>query len=161
MAIWPSEEWMQEYKDAINASPEYRDAAPDWEGALAYVFDAEPDKGLLEEVCGYFDLWHGECRDARQVPVADAADAKFVIRAPYSVWKKVMKKEIDPMKAVMQGRLRLKGDMALAMRYVRATQVLNDIASEVPTEFLDELPDEKILELAAQGQPVGVPTNRG
>lgn len=160
MAIWPSEEWMALYKDAINASGEYRAAAPDWEGALAYVFDPEPDKGLIEEVCGYFDLWHGECRDARQVSVDEASDAKMIIRAPYSVWKRVMKKELDPMKAVMQGRLRLKGDMALAMRYVRATQVLNDIASEIPTEFLDELPAETIRELAAQGQPVAVPTDR-
>lgn len=160
MAIWPSEEWMALYRDAINASPEYRTAAADWEGAIVYVFDPEPDKGLAGEVWGYFDLWHGECRSARQITPEESADAKFVIRAPYSVWKKVMKKELDPLRAVMQGKLRMKGDMATVMRYMKATQALNEIAAGVPAEFLDELPTETIRELAAQGLPVVVPAGR-
>ncbi len=160
MAYWPSEEWMSLFKDAINASPEYKAAAANWEGTMAYVFQAEPDKGLLEDVCGFFDLWHGECRDARQIPVEDAATAAFVITAPYSIWKQVMKRQLDPIKAIMQGKMRMKGDLPTVVRNTKAAQVLNEVAGTVPSEYLDELPSEAIEELAAQGLPVRVPPGR-
>src|SRR5688500_845723 len=120
MSVWPSDEWIAEYKDIINASPEYKEAAHDWEGAVVYHFQAEPDKGLAEDVYGWFDLWHGECRDAKQVTADEAAKAEFVVSAPYSRWKQVIRKEVEPMRAVMQGHLKLKGDLPKAVRYTKA-----------------------------------------
>jgi putative sterol carrier protein len=158
MAVWPSEEWMAQYSEVINASPEYKEAAHDWEGILVYHFQAEPDKGLAEDVYGWFDLWHGQCREAKQVEPEEATKAEFVVSAPYSRWKQVMRKEIEPIKAVMQGHLKLKGDLAKAVRYTKASMVLQDLATKVPgTEFLDELSRERLLELKEEGQPVAVP----
>ena len=158
MAVWPREEWMEEYSKLINESPEYREAAHDWEGVVVYHFEAEPDKGLGEDIYGWFDLWHGQCREAKQVEAQEATKAEFLVSAPYSRWKSVIKKEIAPMKAVMQGHLKLKGDLPKAVRYTKASMVLQDIATKVPdTEFLDELPRERLLELQAEGQPVVVP----
>jgi putative sterol carrier protein len=158
MPIWPSEEWQEEYRRLINESEAYREAAHDWEGVVVYHFQAEPDKGLAEDVYGWFDLWHGECREAKQVTAAEAEQAEFVVSAPYSTWKQVLKRELDPMRAVMQGRLKMKGDLPKAVRYTKATIVLNDIGASVPdTEFLDELPKERLQELKDQGLPVAVP----
>ncbi len=158
MPVWPSDEWIEEYKKLINASPEYKEAAHDWEGVVVYHFKAEPDKGLAEDVFGWFDLWHGECRDAKQVEAGEAVKAEFVVSAPYSRWKQVIRKEIEPMRAVMQGHLKLKGDLPKAVRYTKASMVHQDIATKVPdTEFLDELPRERLLELKEEGQPVAVP----
>ena len=158
MAVWPSEEWMTEYRELINQSPEYRDAASDWEGVVVYHFQAEPDKGLAEDVYGWFDLWHGECREAKQVTAEEAVSAAYVVSAPYSRWKQVITKELEPMKAIMQGRLKMKGDLAKAVRYTKASLVLQDIATRIPdTEFLDELPRERLQELKDAGQPVVVP----
>ena len=155
MPVWPSEEWMQVYRGLINDSAEYREAAHDWEGAVVYHFQAEPDKHLGEDVYGWFDLWHGECRDAKQITADEASAAQFIVSAPYSIWKQVIRKELEPMKAIMQGRLKMKGDLAKAVRYTKASLVLQDIATTVPdTEFLDELPPDRLQELKAAGQPV-------
>ena len=157
MPVWPSEEWMAVYRDRINGSSEYREAAHDWEGAVMYHFQAEPDKHLGEDVYGLFDLWHGECRDARQVTSEEASKAEFVISAPYSVWKQVMKKEMEPIRALMQGRLKMKGDLTKAVRYTKASLLLQDIAANVPdTEFLDELPRERLEQLRDEGQPIAL-----
>ena len=52
----------------------------------------------------------------------------------------------------------MKGDLAKAMKYTKATMVLNELATQVPdTEYLDELPKERLQELKDQGQPVSVP----
>ncbi len=138
MPVWPSEDWMAVYRDRINESADYREAAHDWEGTVVYHFQAEPEKRLAEDVYGLFDLWHGECREARQVSAEEAAGADYVISAPYSTWKQVVKKELDPMRAVMQGKLKLKGDLPTIVRYVKASNELVNLATTVPTEFIDE-----------------------
>jgi len=139
MPVFPSEEWLTAYVERINASKDYEEAAASWEGDLAYVFEREPDKGLPEDVWVWIDLWHGKCRGARQnVSQEEGEKAKFIIRAPYSRWKEVIRRELDPIKGMMQGKLKLKGDLPTLVRYNRAATELVNIAASVPTEFIDE-----------------------
>jgi putative sterol carrier protein len=140
MAIFPSDEWVTTYRDRINASSEYREAAATWEGAIAFVFEAEPDRGVREDLWAYLDLWHGECRDARMISPGEGEQAPYVIRAPYSRWKEVLRGDLDPVKGMMQGKLKVHGDLATIVRYVRAANELVHLTMQVPTQFLDELP---------------------
>jgi len=137
--VFPSEEWVNEYVERINASKDYEEAAATWEGDLSYVFEREPDKGVADDVWVWVDLWHGKCRGAKYNVTADEGEkAKFLIRAPYSRWKEVIKKELDPVKGMMQGKLKLKGDLPTIVRYVKAANELVNIASSVETIFADE-----------------------
>ena len=139
MAEFPSEEWLKLYVERINSSNEYREAAATWEGDIAYVFEAEPDHGLPEDVWAWLDLWHGDCRDAKYgLTPEEGEKSRFVIRAPYSRWKEVINKELNPVKGMMQGKLKLTGDMPTIVRHVRAAEELVNIAGSVPTEFVDE-----------------------
>ncbi|GAC1415745.1 MAG: SCP2 sterol-binding domain-containing protein [Actinomycetota bacterium] len=139
MALFPSEAWMKEYVEKINASKDYEEAASTWEGDLAYVFEAEPDKGVPEDVWSWADLWHGKCREYKYaIPPAEGEKAKFIIRAPYSRWKEVIRKELDPIKGMMQGKLKLKGDLPTIVKYVKASNELVNLAAQVDTEFVDE-----------------------
>ena len=139
MPSFPSKEWLDAYVERINGSPEYREAAATWEGDISYVFEAEPDKGVPKEIWAWLDLWHGECRGGRyDVPPDEGGSARFIISAPYSRWKEVIKKELDPVKGMMQGKLKLKGDLPTIVRYVRAANELVNLAGTIPTEFVDE-----------------------
>jgi putative sterol carrier protein len=138
MAEFPSEAWLAEYVERINGSDAYREAAATWEGDVALVIEAEPDKGVPEDVWTWMDLWHGECREARIVAAEEGERARFVIRAPYSRWKEVIRKELEPVKGMMQGKLRLKGDLPTIVRHVKAASELVNLAGTVPTEFPDE-----------------------
>ena len=138
MPEFPSEEWLAAYVERINGSESYREAAATWEGDVAYVIEAEPDKGVTEDVWAWLDLWHGDCRAGKVVPAEEGEKARFVIRAPYSRWKEVIKKELDPVKGMMQGKLKLRGDLPTIVRYVKAANELVNLAQTVPTEFPDE-----------------------
>lgn len=140
MAIFPSDEWLRIYQDRINGSAEYREAAATWEGAIAFVFEAEPDRGVPEDLWAWLDLWHGDCREARMVTPEEGRRAPYVIRAPYTRWKEVLAGNLDPVRGMMQGKLRLQGDLPTIIRHVRAANELVHLTSTVPTEFLDELP---------------------
>lgn len=139
IALFPSEPWIKEYVEKINGSAAYREAAAGWEGDIAFVFEAEPDAGFNEDVAGWFDLWHGECRDWKfGITPAQVASAKFVLRSPYSRWKQIIRKELDPIKGMMQGKIKLRGDLPTIVRYVKASNELVNLASQIPTEFVDE-----------------------
>ena len=142
MPLFPSAEWLAGYVGRINESREYREAAATWEGDVAYVFESEPDKGIPEEIWVWLDLWHGECRGSLYgISPEDGERAKFIIRAPYSRWKEVIRKELDPVKGMMQGKLKLKGDLPTIVRYVKAANELVNLAASVPTQFADEQAD--------------------
>ena len=138
MAEFPSVDWLAEYVQRINGSPEYKEVSATWEGDVSLVFEAEPDKGVPEDVWAWLDLWHGECRSGKLVPADEGEKARFVIRAPYSRWKEVIRKELDPVKGMMQGKLKLRGDLPTIIRYVKAANQLVNLSGTVPTEFVDE-----------------------
>jgi putative sterol carrier protein len=138
MAVFPSDEWLHIFRERINASSEYREAALTWEGDIGFVFEAEPDKHVPVDLWAWLDLWHGECRDARMVEPEEGERAPYVIRAPYTRWKDVLMGDLDPVKGMMQGKLKVQGDLPTIVRYVRAANELVHLTGSVPTEFLDE-----------------------
>ena len=142
MPVFPTEEWVEEFVAKINSSAEYADAAATWEGDMVFVYEKEPDKNVPEDVYGWLDLWHGKCRGWEVLSGPDdpkMTGAKFTITAPYSRWKSVLKKELDPVKGMMQGKLKLRGDLPTIVRYVKAANVLVDLTGQVDTQFPDEL----------------------
>jgi putative sterol carrier protein len=138
MPTFPSEDWMQDLVVLINGSEEYAVAAADWEGDIAFRIVAEPDKGVPDDVWVYLDLWHGACRGGGVVDAAAAADARYMITAPYSRWKDVLLEELDPIKGMMQGKLKVQGDLPAIVRQVRAATELVRLTGEVDTVFADE-----------------------
>lgn len=136
---FPSIEWIEAYKDQINASEGYKKAAATWTaGAVALVVSAKPDIGLNEDVGIWLDLHQGICREAKKVSLAEAQKAPFCIIADYARWKQVVKKELEPVKGMMQGKLKLKGDLPTIVRYVKASQELVECSTRIATKFLDE-----------------------
>jgi putative sterol carrier protein len=135
---FPSEEWFGAFVDVINASEAYASYAADWEGDVVIAIGAEPDHGVPEDVLGLLDLWHGGCRGGGLVDGARAEAADFLVRAPYSRWKQVILGELEPVKGLMQGRLRVRGDLQKILRYVKATQELARLTGNVETTFPDE-----------------------
>ena len=138
MARFPSDAWWDGFVDSINGSPSYAEVAADWEGAVCLVIEAEPDKGIPETLYGWLDLWHGACRSGAFVAQADGEAAPYVVRAPYSRWKAVIAGELDPIKGMMQGKLKVTGDLPTLVREVKAASELVSLAGTVPTEFADE-----------------------
>ena len=136
---FPSDEWVKAYGDAINNSEAYKKAASKWDkGAVALICLAKPEIGLAEDTGILLDLHLGVCREAKLVPADEARKAPFCITGEYGRWKQVVKKELDPVKGMMQGKLKLKGSLPTIVRFVKASQELVNEAGSVDTKFLDE-----------------------
>ncbi len=139
MHKFPSPEWTAAFKKAIDDSPAYRAAGAQWtHGPVALVVKADPAIGVPDDIGLWLDLDRGVCREARIVDRAEAEKAPFCIAGEYARWKSVLRKETDPIKAMMQKKLELKGQMTIIVKYVNASKELVECATRVPTQYLDE-----------------------
>jgi putative sterol carrier protein len=138
--LFPSQEWAKAYKDAINTSASYKAAGKDWaQGVVAMVVKAEPSLDIQEDTAMWLDIHLGECRDCRLIPASEAQEAPFVIVADYARWKQVIRRELDPIKGMMQGKLKLtKGHMPTIVKHVNASKALVESTADVDTTFRDE-----------------------
>jgi putative sterol carrier protein len=133
LAKFPSEEWIKLYMEALNANKNYEEAAQTWEGDFLFV--VTPDETLKEQATLYMDLWHGKCRGVAFVKPGEDKKAAYTYSGPYSNWKKLINKQVDPIQGLLTGKFKLQGDMGKVLRAVRAAKELVETASKVPTEF--------------------------
>lgn len=138
--VFPSDEWATAYKEAINTNPRYKVAGKDWtHGAVAMVVKAEPGLGIDKDMGMWLDIDRGVCTDCRMVSAEEAQKAPFVIVGDHARWKTVIKKELDPIKGMMQNKLKLtKGHMPTIVKYVNSSRELVETTALVDTKFRDE-----------------------
>ena len=99
-----SSEWASEFKDEVNRSNAYKNAAKGWKWTVGLVVEAEPDKHFPEATGVVMDLFDGEARDIKVGPAADAQKCDFVITAPYTRWKEVATKQLRSRAALLSDR---------------------------------------------------------
>jgi len=84
-------------------------------------------------------LKDGACTAAHPIKNPNEVEVGFVLSGPYDQWKRLAKAETDATKLILTRKMKLKGKMSTIMRYIKATVMMGKIASEVPTEFPDEM----------------------
>src|SRR3972149_3557839 len=105
---FPSVEWMEEYKKQINSSEGYKKAGATWTaGVVALVISAKPEIGINEDFGMWLDLHQGVCREAKKVGLEEAQKAPFCIIGDCTRWNHVRGKGLEPVKGMMQGKLKL------------------------------------------------------
>lgn len=136
--VFPSGLWVEELMRELNSSPSYAEAAKNWEGDFYFVIEPEKGHPFREAVYLYMDLWHGQCRDAFMVAEKDAKMPAFVMSGPYSKWKRVVTAKLDPLQGLMTGQLKLKGNMVMIMKNVKAAQEMVKACTRIDAQFPDE-----------------------
>jgi putative sterol carrier protein len=134
MATFPSAAWAALFEAAVNANAEYAEAAKAWDGEV--LLRVLPPDGSTAPVPGIrLDLAHGACRSATFLPDSGSVDTEFTFEAPRAVWERIVRGELDPVKAVLANEVKVRGNFAKAMRFTRASGLLVAAARTVPTEF--------------------------
>ena len=131
--VFPSDEWVKQLMVVLNNSESYAQAARKWEGDCFFTVDPEGD--MTQPVNLWLDLWHGECRSAREVPPDEEMEPAFRFSAKLSIYQKIFSKKLDPIKALMTRQLKLQGDMRAIMRAPKAAQELVACSTLVDTTY--------------------------
>ncbi|MEM7049626.1 MAG: SCP2 sterol-binding domain-containing protein [Acidobacteriota bacterium] len=132
-----SQAWIAEWGDELNSSDAYRAAAAAWEGSILFIM-ALPTG---EERLAFLDLWHGDCRAARVASQQDTGDAAFILRATDHDWQRVLSGDIEPIWAMMSGKLKLeRGRTAQLVPHAKAAQELVAAARRVDARRQESSP---------------------
>jgi putative sterol carrier protein len=129
---FPSAEWADAYRAALNAEPEYAEAARAWEGDILLL--VRPDAAAPQGEGVHLDLFHGTCRSATFVDDPRPVASEYVYEGNRSDWARLLHHELDPVKAILDGTFRIKGNLAKATRFTRAAKVLVETAARIPTD---------------------------
>ncbi len=138
--LFPSEAWLAALVDAANREPDLPHALADLGPDLAAVVEAEPP-ALAVPFAAWGRQERGRIAEWRLLEDADEIleiDPAYVVRAPYRVWKDLLRGRLDPVRAAMSGVLRVKGDLEPLVRRSSYRYVLDAALARVPTRFADE-----------------------
>ncbi|MDJ0756423.1 MAG: SCP2 sterol-binding domain-containing protein [Ardenticatenaceae bacterium] len=129
--LFPSDQWVKELMSRLNDSEAYSKAAAKWEGDFAFVIDHE--NGSMTHL--YMDLWHGDCRSARELENESDESPAFTMTAPIATWQLVLTGKLDPIKGLMQKKLALKGNMMKVLKAPKAAVEMVNCAKEIDTSW--------------------------
>lgn len=123
--------WANALRQAVNADPNYRDAAARWTNPVALV--VEPGDGVAAGAAVQVELAAGACHGAVSL-APDAVTAAFVLSAGLDSWKLILDGDTDPMAAVARGDVRLtRGSLSTLMLNARGAKALLACARQIPT----------------------------
>jgi putative sterol carrier protein len=131
-----TDEWARACCEALNRSEAYRASAAGWEGAIVLAMSADGAQGVDVDRAVYIDAHRGECRGAYVATESEAAAAPFNFRADAATWQDLLSNRVDPVSAVLQGRLRLvRGNLLTLGKYAQAAKDMIAAAAKVGGTF--------------------------
>ena len=133
MVKFPSVEWAVEFQARLNANPAYAEAAQAWEADFLLRVLPEASHGgprAFVSTSGQGTVPGQGNLSPRHAPSIQR------IRVPGHDHElgRLLRHEVDPLKAIVDGTFQLKGNLAKAMRFTRAAKELMDTASGIPSE---------------------------
>jgi putative sterol carrier protein len=131
---FPSPEWLQALHIKINSDEHYAQVAKNWEGDMFVVL--EPSGPLHERIIYYFDLWHGKCRKTEVLKDLSSVQAKFILTGTFDNFSRIMKGTLNPMQAMMTGKLQVQGSMVYMMRNVPTVLDFVRCCQEITSDIL-------------------------
>jgi putative sterol carrier protein len=123
-----SNEWLDAYVKLFNENPKMLDALKDFNAKVGYEFTDRPD--IIPK---YAHLSEGKILDHGEITEDLAMD--FVIKANYETWKVMTLGELDPMNALMAGKVKVQGNMAALLKHAEGFRETFEVVQQIPTTF--------------------------
>ncbi len=138
--LYPSNEWCEEWKKAMNASSLVQETGKSWGKGFNgnWVFEITPGAGLEKTTYLYLEVMEGKCTDARLVNGPSEVEAGFFCSGTYEEFKLAVKGQKDFIEGVVRGVFRLKGDMSKILRHARFVRAVANSISSFESKFLGE-----------------------
>ncbi|HEY5527646.1 MAG TPA: SCP2 sterol-binding domain-containing protein [Candidatus Anoxymicrobiaceae bacterium] len=123
-----SKEWLDAYVTMYNSRPELQEALKDLCAKVAYEFSDRPD---IAPKYVYIDC--GVVKEYGEV--GDGGEMEYIIRANYDIWKAMTLGELDPMNALMAGKVKVTGNMAALLKHAEGFKQTFEVVEAIPTTF--------------------------
>ena len=144
-----SPEWILSFEKALQEDKKYRDAAKKWEGTVVIHMIGDAKSGIPEDLYVLLDLWHGDCRSVRLVPAEVGKKGDYVLTAELDKWQSVLSGELNAVKGMMKGQIKIKGNLTKMVRFAKAANRLVEVTGLVGAKFPNELSEDEFAKMKA------------
>jgi len=140
MALYPSQEWCDAWRNALNNDAAVLETGKNWGVGFNgnWIFQIEPGGGLDKTTYVYLEAAAGKCTDACLLDDPATKSPGFLVTGSYADFKPVVKGEKDFIEGVVKGVFKLKGDMAKIMRNAKFIRAVANSISSFKNEYLGE-----------------------
>jgi putative sterol carrier protein len=80
-----------------------------------------------------------ECKEGNitrvETGVGDPPKAEFLIIGDYETFSRISRAELGSQKALMTGKIKLKGNLAKALKLAAVSDRLNKVLAQIPTQY--------------------------
>lgn len=128
-----SESWMEDWKQSINKSDDYKKKGKTWNAPLVLKVEPKPDPIKKADATGiYLNLSYGVCLDLRYSTTQDEQACNLILEADSKRWINLIEKGKDPTMSILKNDVKLKkGSLIMLSTQRKAAEALLKTA---PTE---------------------------
>lgn len=140
MALYPSQEWCEKWKEAMNNDPTCVESGKNWglDFPGSFLFEVTPGSGLEKTHYIYADIKGGQCLELKMLEEQGDVKPGFLVNGTYGDFKPVVKGEKDFIEGVVRGLFKLTGDMSKIMRNAKYIRAMAKSISSFENEYLGE-----------------------
>jgi putative sterol carrier protein len=140
MALYPSQAWCDEWKEAINADEAIAKSGKNWGVGFNgnWLFEITPGSGLEKKTFVYLEASEGKCSNACILDGLPEGKTGFHVTGSYADFKSVVKGDNDFLALVVKGTFKLQGDMFRLMRNAKFIRAVANSISSFESEYLGE-----------------------
>lgn len=123
--------YLDEVRRRSNADEEYQRLARDESDSYLMVILAEPDNGIAGTMTLGYAAEHGRITDVW----LGERQTDFTLSGRYGVWVRILTGDLDPNKAMMMRKLKVRGNLLQLLKTADATLRWLAVLQTIPTEF--------------------------
>jgi len=121
-----SEDWIKACKEEWNKNQKLKEDLKDFSASIKYYIEGK------EEDAVYVIVKNGEVVEAGK---ADSRNYDFELWASLDNWKKLATGDMGPKAALLTKRIKFKGSMITAMKYMSAFEEGLKMMGKIPTDW--------------------------
>ncbi|MFT4216506.1 MAG: hypothetical protein QM619_04885 [Micropruina sp.] len=130
--LFATEEWFAAWVDAANADDRFRAAGVGWKGSVGLVVLGRVD--TFARLDGAEGRWTTLAVGTAPVLVEGTT---FTISADAATWRELVEQRLDPLRALIVGRARIRGQLSAILARTTALRVMTAIAGGLDTTFVE------------------------
>ncbi len=135
MYFYGSTEWLNLFQETLNASDKYRKAAANFTARMLITTSL---KGISKPIYVWMNQQNGEMKEWAYLASEKEKPSDYTFIADYFTWKAICQGNIDVLKAVATGKIKLKGNKFKLLKQTKTSLSLLEIMKKLPTEFPDD-----------------------
>jgi len=135
LVFYGSTEWLNLFQENLNSSKEFAKAAGNFSASMLVATEI---KGLPKIMYVWLDLHNGKLRDWAYIATPKEKKSDFIFTSGYYTWKSICRGDMDVIKAVLSGKIKLTGNKLKLIKQTRMSLALLEVMKQLPTTFPDD-----------------------